>query len=845
MSMFSKISWILQTVRREIVGNKGSALRLVLAVALGTAGSIGVNSYKQNLLKSIHSESRNLIGADLIVESVERISGEKEKFLSEKIPAGAVYKRNVIFNSMLGNSDYSETVLSTVKAAEKGYPLYGSIHTDPPNAYYELSQEEILLDEKLAENLKLKIGDEVNLGNSVFILAGFIKAEPATIGNFSSMSPSSLFQYEALEETGLESRGSRIRYYAYISLPDTVSAKKFKEMHFKDFAEKDLILYENTEVGSGSQKFIESTFDFLSLLGYFAFFIGAISIYLTARERIESKNIETAVLKCLGYGNGILISSFAAEFLILSVLGIIPGILTAYYFQFLIPDITGSDLLAKIKPALTLESVILGILSGIVIPAVVSTESAWNFYRQKPAAILKGGALAGVRRPGLSSALYYLFLAFCFFGIAYIQSRDWIKAMILCVSLLALPVLILISYFLLKLIHDKIFHKGMQNSADIGLLNFFRPGAGDLLKIVGAASAVILLLLTYTVKENLLNLGGWNFKGKKANVFVTDLKTDQKDALDSALKNLPHEVRYDMPVSGARLVKINGLPVKKDSMESDSRKRDWRSLARSREYFLTYREKLYDTEELAEGKFWRNEGYPEVSIEKDFAKALKVNLGDELTFNVQGTEISGKFTNTRIVNWADMKPNVVVLFSPGVLEGAPSYIISSMYIPDNEKRYQFQKELIRLCPNVSVYDAEKTLSRVNVLIERVAGIAELMTGLILACSLLLLTSALFLQLKEKIVSFALLKVSGAGDGFLKKVILTEAALFSFFTFFTALVLSSVSCWIFTEYFLKINFSFPFFRILLFGTVYLFTIIIFYILSMRRAVVSNPKSVFRM
>ncbi len=76
MNMFSKISWILHTVRREIVGSKGSALRLVLAVALGTAGSIGVNSYKQNLLKSIHSESKNLIGADLIVESVERISGE-------------------------------------------------------------------------------------------------------------------------------------------------------------------------------------------------------------------------------------------------------------------------------------------------------------------------------------------------------------------------------------------------------------------------------------------------------------------------------------------------------------------------------------------------------------------------------------------------------------------------------------------------------------------------------------------------------------------------------------------------------------------------------------------------
>ena len=91
--------------------------------------------------------------------------------------------------------------------------------------------------------------------------------EPGSVGSFTSMAPTAIITLSGLKETGLESRGSRIRYNILVALPPEIDSKQFKEDNFKNFIKEDLTLYHNTEIGSGSQRFINSTFDYMSLLG--------------------------------------------------------------------------------------------------------------------------------------------------------------------------------------------------------------------------------------------------------------------------------------------------------------------------------------------------------------------------------------------------------------------------------------------------------------------------------------------------------------------------------------------------------------------------------------------------
>lgn len=56
--------------------------------------------------------------------------------------------------------------------------------TEPEAACRNLKPNQVLLDKSLVENLKLKIGDRVRLGDSLLVLAGVVVKEPGAVGSF-------------------------------------------------------------------------------------------------------------------------------------------------------------------------------------------------------------------------------------------------------------------------------------------------------------------------------------------------------------------------------------------------------------------------------------------------------------------------------------------------------------------------------------------------------------------------------------------------------------------------------------------------------------------------------------
>lgn len=163
-----------------------------------------------------------------------------------------------------------------------------------------------------------------------------------------------------------------------------------------------------------------------------------------------------------------------------------------------------------------------------------------------------------------------------------------------------------------------------------------------------------------------------------------------------------------------------------------------------------------------------------------------------MTFNVQGREVSGKITNLRSVNWADMKPNFVVLFSRGILERAPRFYIVSLLIDSNENRYQLQKVIVNKFPNITVIDTEKTIQAFMGILEKVTQMMALMTAFILAASFVLVFTTLYASQSERKREFALLRVIGANSRFMGKHFLREALLVSVISFLLGLVYSVVS-----------------------------------------------------
>ncbi|MBM9589031.1 FtsX-like permease family protein [Leptospira sp. 201903075] len=783
-------------LKRELFSRFRYSLLIVVSITLGVGSVIGIHSYKDNTANAIKREAKTIMGADIALQSPQEITKTAEKLVESTLPKGSETSASIQFLSMISNESGEENSLSFIKAVETNYPFYGEMKTEPESAYRNLKPNQVLLDKSLVENLKLKLGDRVRLGDSLLVLAGVVVKEPGAVGSFVGSAPGSIIRRDTAAKTGLVQRGSRIRYTIYAKFPDSIDSLDWKDKEFETLIKEDLTIYHNTEVNSGSQQFIKNTFDYMALLALAGFFLGAISVYTAVRTRLLEKRNEIAILMCLGAKPNVILLLVFAEILILSIFGTTLGLALGYGIQSILPDISGLMAVeAGIVFGFSFSSVLWSLVLGVVLPLLISIPLVLETRSVKPLAALKevesqtSGNLSTSKWQFVSFLLIYLL----FTSLAVLETESIFKGILFTLVLLTLPVLVYGLYILLGLFITKISKLGwLSKEWSLVTKKVTRKSGALRLSIIGLGSALFILTLSLILQESLLELSGAREIERRPNMFLLDIRETQKNDLLTAIKAFPVEKQYLAPVIGARLSKVNGEPIKKEDTIKNAMDRNWRATARTREYFLSYRDEIYDTEEVTKGNWWDESGRNEISVERDFAGYLQAGVGDELTFNVQGREVSGKITNLRSVNWADMKPNFVVLFSKGILEKAPRFYIVSLLIDTNEDRYQLQKVIVNQFPNITVIDTEKTIQAFMGILEKVTQMMALMTAFILAASFVLVFTTLYASQAERKREFALLRVIGANSRFMVKHFLREALLVSVISFLLGLIYSVVS-----------------------------------------------------
>ncbi|MCW7491802.1 FtsX-like permease family protein [Leptospira sp. 2 VSF19] len=791
-----KVSLFRFYLKRELFSRFRYSLLIVVSITLGVGSVIGIHSYKDNTANAIKKEAKSIMGADIALQSPQEITKTAETLVETSLPKGSETSASIQFLSMISNESGEENSLSFIKAVETNYPFYGEMKTEPEAAYRNLQPNQVLLDKSLVENLKLKIGDRVRLGDSLLVLAGVVVKEPGAVGSFVGSAPGSIIRKDTANKTGLVQRGSRIRYTIYAKFPETVDSLGWKDKEFEALIKEDLTIYHNTEVNSGSQQFIKNTFDYMALLALAGFFLGAISVYTAVRTRLIEKRNEIAILMCLGAKpNAILLLVFA-EILILSILGTTLGLILGYGIQSILPDISGlMSVESGIVFGLSFSSLLWSLVLGVVLPLLISIPLVLETRSVKPLAALK--EVESQTSGNLSTSKWqfgsFLLIYILFTSLAILETESIFKGILFTLVLLTLPVLVYGLYVFLGLLITKISKWGwLSKEWSLVTKKVTRKSGALRLSIIGLGSALFILTLSLILQESLLELSGAREIERRPNLFLLDIRETQKDDLLKTIRSFPVEKQYLAPVIGARLSKVNGEPIKKEDTIKNAMDRNWRATARTREYFLSYRDELYDTEEVTKGAWWEESGRNEISVERDFAGYLQAGVGDELTFNVQGREVSGKISNLRSVNWADMKPNFVVLFSKGILEKAPRFYIISLLIDSSENRYQLQKVIVNQFPNITVIDTEKTIQAFMGILEKVTQMMALMTAFILAASFVLVFTTLYASQSERKREFALLRVIGANSRFMVKHFLREALLVSVISFLLGLVYSVVS-----------------------------------------------------
>jgi len=126
----ARFSWILKMAWRD---GKASGKRLLLFMAsiiLGIAAVVSIQSFSQNLKENIASQSKQLMGADYIIDSNQLPSEKVQKIIDSLGSRG----REVSFASMAAFPKNGATKLVQVRGVEGTFPLYGGFETIPVTA---------------------------------------------------------------------------------------------------------------------------------------------------------------------------------------------------------------------------------------------------------------------------------------------------------------------------------------------------------------------------------------------------------------------------------------------------------------------------------------------------------------------------------------------------------------------------------------------------------------------------------------------------------------------------------------------------------------------------------------
>ncbi|HRK08257.1 MAG TPA: hypothetical protein PLZ57_10845 [Pseudobdellovibrionaceae bacterium] len=197
---------------------------------------------------------------------------------------------------------------------------------------------------------------------------------------------------------------------------------------------------------------------------------------------------------------------------------------------------------------------------------------------------------------------------------------------------------------------------------------------------------------------------------------------------------------------------------------------------------VTWREKLIDSESLVQGqalppRYDESQGRPKLSVEVEFAERSDFKIGDVLKFDVQGVVMEAEIANLRRVKWTDFNPNFFISFQAGVLEDAPKTWLANLQVPD-AKRGQWQGELIRRFPDISVIDVGQTLGRIAQMLGALLGPAGLSAALAVGFATLILLALIWFSAHSRQAELQLFRVLGADPVRVRWLLTAELAMAS-------------------------------------------------------------------
>jgi putative ABC transport system permease protein len=238
--------------------------------------------------------------------------------------------------------------------------------------------------------------------------------------------------------------------------------------------------------------------------------------------------------------------------------------------------------------------------------------------------------------------------------------------------------------------------------------------------------------------------------------FFIDIQPDQLAGFEGIVHATPGARFEQVPMLRGRITRLNGTPVEAAKVAPEAQ---W---AVRGDRGLTYSAEPPAGSRLVAGSWWPSDyrGPPLVSFDAELAQGMGLKVGDTLTVNVLGREVTATIASLRRIEWARLGINFAVVFAPGTLETAPQTHLAAVYLAP-EAEDALVRQVTDRFPNVSAIPVREALAAVARVVGMIGAALRVVALVTLAAGVLVLGGAVAAGHRRRVYDAVVLKVLGA------------------------------------------------------------------------------------
>jgi putative ABC transport system permease protein len=756
-----RLPLLLGIAARELRSGISGFRIFIACVALGVLVITAVGAVSDALRAGFEKQGEAILGGDLTLSRTHvRAVGEER----DAIDAFGRVSETATMRTMARRPDNSDQALAELKAVDAAYPLVGGVEVAGGKPLQEALREGAVVDPALLERLKLKVGDTIGLGSAQVKVAGALTTEPDGITDRLTYGPRVLISEATLEKSELIKPGTLVRWRYAVKTgegsADEDALLALRQRIEADLPEAGFTIADRRDPSPQVSRTLERLRQFLTLIGLTALLVGGVGIANAVATFIDKRRKVIATMKSIGATSRMVLSIFLAEVLAVAAMGVVIGLALGTLAPFVLDWLFGDMLPIAAEMTVKPLSIVTALVYGFGVALLFTLWPLGRVERVSASMLFRDEVAHEPAMPRTWVVLATLGVAALLVVFALLTSDSKRIAIYFTIGLVVVFAVFAALGWAVTWVARRLPRPRYPELA-LALGNLGAPGGLTRSVVLSLGAGLSLLVAVALADASLVRELKDRLPTSSPDYFVLDVPKDDYDAMRSLIDGrVPGATMQEAPMLRGRLVRLNDVPVEEVKAPPEAQ---W---VLNGDRGLSYADEVPPGSRVVAGDWWPKDysGEPLVSFESELASKLGLKIGDKVTVNVLGRNLTATISNLREVKWESLAINFVMLFSPNTLAGAPHNLLVTVSLPEGTAlaaEGEVMRELSKAYPSVTAIRVKDVLAMVNGVFAQVMTAVRAAGSVTLLAGALVLAGALATAQRRRILEAVILKTLGA------------------------------------------------------------------------------------